>query len=292
MKKFFLAALILLSANFGFAKKVKFSVNMIGQTVNVTGVHVMGDFQAVAGFPGGDWLPNTTLLNQESNPDIYSTVVDIPAFVKYEYKFVNGDQSYEAEFVPIPSRVGYNFNDNRWLWVDSLGNDTADAGAILFAGNAPANLTLLRFKVDMSEAGSINPAGVHVAGDFQSWDPSKIMLYSFGSGVYEIIAYLSAGTYEFKYYNGNSSGTTEIVPLACAVSGNRLVVLNADTILHDALEHAVCFSGCSACASVGIADVASTGGFSIYPNPAKDQFTIYGLRFTVSKVEIYDALGK
>src|SRR5689334_19803480 len=190
MKKVLLTAVILLSATFVFAKKVKFSVDLDTVTANVTGVHVMGDFQGVAGFPGGDWLPNTTPLTQEASSTIYSTVVDIPAFTKYEYKFVNGDQGYEAEFVPLPSRVGYNFNDNRWLWVDSLANDTTDIGAILFAGNAPVNLTLLRFKVDMSEA-LVDPAGVHVAGDFQGWDPSKIMLYSFGSGVYEIIAYLS-----------------------------------------------------------------------------------------------------
>jgi hypothetical protein len=292
MKKVLLTTLILIAANIVFAKKVKFSVDMDTITVNVTGVHVMGDFQAVAGFPGGDWLPNTTPLTQEATSTIYSIIVDIPAFTKYEYKFVNGDQSYEAEFVPIPSRVLYNFNDNRWLWVDSLANDTTDIGAIIFAGNAPANLTLLRFKVDMSEEASIDPAGVHVAGDFQGWDPSKIMLYSFGSGVYEIIAYLSTGTYEFKYYNGNSIGTTETVPLACAVNGNRQVMLNTDTILHDALEHAVCFSGCSACASVGINDVASGNGINIYPNPATNQFTIYDVRFTILKVELFNSLGK
>ena len=292
MKKIILSALILLAANFAFAKKVKFSVDMTGQIINTTGIHVMGDFQAVAGFPGGDWLPNTTQLAQESNPDIYSIVVDIPALTKYEYKFVNGDQSYEAEFVPVLSRVGYNFNDNRWLWVDSLADDTTDVGAILFAGNAPANLTLLRFKVDMSEEAVVDPSGVHVAGDFQGWDPSKIMLYSFGSGVYEIIAYLSAGSYEFKYYNGNTTGASETVPLICAVSNNRQVTLNTDTILHDALEHAVCFSGCSACASVGISDYASLEAIRIYPNPANNQFAISNVQFAISSVELFDALGK
>src|SRR5687768_5761872 len=100
--------LFLFAANFVFAKKVKFSVDMDTITVNATGMHVMGDFQAVAGYPGGDWLPNTTPLTQEATSTIYSVIVDIPAFVKYEYKFVNGDQSYEAEFVPVPSRVLYN----------------------------------------------------------------------------------------------------------------------------------------------------------------------------------------
>ena len=292
MKKIILPVLILLASNFAFAKKVKFSVDMDTITINATGIHVMGDFQAAAGFPGGDWLPNTTLMTQEATSTIYSVIVDIPAFTKYEYKFVNGDQSYEAEFVPVLSRVGYNFNDNRWLWVDSLADDTTDIGAIIFAGNAPANLTLLRFKVDMSEAGAIDPAGVHVAGDFQAWDPSNVMLYSFGSGVYEIIAYLQTGTYEFKYYNGNTMGTSETVPNSCAVSSNRQITLNTDTILHDTMEHAVCFSGCNVCASVGISEVAVNMGVNVYPNPATDQVAVYGLQVAISNIELFDAFGK
>ena len=90
-------------------------------------------------FRKGDWASNTTTLTQEGSTEIYSIVVDIPAFAKYEYKFLNGDQFYEAEFVPI-IRVGYNFNDNRWIYVDSLANDTTFVGAILFAGNAPAEI--------------------------------------------------------------------------------------------------------------------------------------------------------
>jgi hypothetical protein len=293
MKKIILFALILFAANFVFARKVKFSVDMDTITINPTGVHVMGDFQAAAGFPGGDWLPNTTTMTQEASSTIYSVIVDIPAFTKYEYKFVNGDQSYEAEFVPVLSRVGYNFNDNRWLWVDSLANDTTDVGAIVFAANAPANLTLLRFKVNANLVPSLNPAGMHVAGDFQSWDPSKIMLYSFGSGVYEIISYLPVGIYEYKYYNGNTSGDAENVPLACAVNTNRQVMLSTDTILHDVNEYAVCFSGCATCAT-GLAENANANRTIIYPNPATNQFTIYpesSGRFTISKIELYDAQG-
>ncbi|MBK8686725.1 MAG: hypothetical protein IPN26_18020 [Bacteroidetes bacterium] len=47
-------------------------------------------------------------------------VVDLPAFAKYEYKFLNGDQGYEVEVVPEESRANYNLSDNRWIYVDSL----------------------------------------------------------------------------------------------------------------------------------------------------------------------------
>lgn len=85
---------------------------------------------------------------RECSTAIYSIVVDVPAFHKYEYKFVNGDLFYGTEFVPLESRVGYEFNDNRWIYVDSLDNSVTDIGAIVFSGNAPAGQKLVRFLVD------------------------------------------------------------------------------------------------------------------------------------------------
>src|SRR6185436_20741908 len=225
MKKILFLFFVLAACTNLFAKKVKFSVDMTGQTLSPNGIHVTGDFQTAAGFPGGDWQPNTTTLTQEGSTNIYSIIVDIPAFTKYEYRYVNGDQSYEVEFVPIESRVGDNFDDNRWLWVDSLANDTTDIGAIVFDTNAPAGLTLVRFLVDMQNEPSVSPAGVHIAGDFQGWDPSKIMLYSFGSDVYEIISYVNPGTYEYKFYNGNTGGSMENIPALCSVNTNREIVV-------------------------------------------------------------------
>ena len=188
MKKVFIVAILMLLSLVSNAKKVKFSVNMSAQLVNTTGVHVAGDFQTIAGFAGGDWNSATTTLTPEvSNPSIYSIVLDIPAFAKYEYKYVNGDQFYEAEFVPQESRVGYNFNDNRWLYIDSLANDTTDIGALLFAGNAPEGKILVRYLVDMQLQSLVNGSGVHIAGDFQGWDAAKNILYSFGSNIFEVI---------------------------------------------------------------------------------------------------------
>ena len=82
MKRIFLVVFILLLSTNIYAKKVKFAVDMTGQTINATGVHVSGDFQTLAGFSGGDWQPNTTSLTKESGTDIYSIVVDIPAMAK------------------------------------------------------------------------------------------------------------------------------------------------------------------------------------------------------------------
>src|SRR5690242_14171373 len=101
------ALLLAVSASVS-AKKMKFAVDMTGIVIYVTCMHIGGDFQTLAGFAGGDWQPNTTSIPQEGATAVYSIVVDIPAFRKYEYKFINGDQWYDAEFVPAESRVGYD----------------------------------------------------------------------------------------------------------------------------------------------------------------------------------------
>lgn len=279
MKKGLVALLLLLSTG-AFAKKVKFAVDLDTITPNATGIHVGGDFQTLAGYAGGDWASNTTVLTQEGSSAIYSVVVDIPAFNKYEYKFLNGDQWYDAEFVPLESRVGYNFNDNRWIYVDSLANDTTFVGAIIFSGNAPRGLTLMRFLVDMTNESSVDAAGVHVAGSFQNWDPALIRMYSFGSNVYEIIAYDTVTTNGYKFYNGNAAGTSESVPGSCAVSGNRELQFTKDTVLAT-----VCFSGCSACVLNGIAENGINGGLKLFPNPASDKIQ---LTLDVSGEKLFD----
>ncbi len=269
MKKFLVAfASICLSLNLS-AKKVKFAVDMTGQIINPTGVHVVGDFQAVAGF-GPDWDPATLTLVQEGVTNIYSAIVTIPAFRKYEYKFVNGNFSYEVEIVPEESRIGYAFNDNRWMFVDSLANDTSFVGAILFGGNAPMGKNLIRYKVDLTNASPNLINGIHVGNSADSFSPSKNILYSFGDSIYEVISYYVSNTYSYRFFNGNTAGVTETVPAGCAVLGNRSVVLNKDSVLP-----IVCFSSCSACLPVSLKEIEkSTSVFKIFPNPATDAITI------------------
>lgn len=286
----FILLIVIAFTNITYAKKVKFAVDMGTYTINPLGIHVMGDFQTIAGFTGGDFNPASTMLTQEGSSTIYSIIVDLPAFAKYEFKFVNGDQSYEAEVVPDQARVGYNFDDNRWIYVDSLQNDTTNLGAVLFNGNAPAGKTLIRFVVDMQNAGTINTNGVHVAGNFQSFDPSKIRLYSFGNNIFEIITYMdSNGIKEFKYFNGNTSLQTETVPSACATSGNRTTNVVKDSILVT-----VCYNECVACVPNGLkANTISYQSLNIYPNPASTIFYITNEKTaTDNAVIITDITGK
>jgi hypothetical protein len=271
MKKNLLVFALILATTGLFAKKIKFAVDMDTCTVSPFGVHLMSDFQGYLGLPLGDWQPNTLTLTQEGTSTIYSTIVDLPAFAKYEFKFVNGDQSYEAEFVPYESRVEpFGFIDNRWIYLDSLKNDTTFVGAVIFSGNAPAGKSLMRFMVDMSNEPSVSAQGVHVGGTFQSsaWNTKNNILYSFGSNIYEVIAYAVNGNYEFKYYNGNTSGNAETVVGTCVNgSGNRTHNLTKDSIFPT-----VCYKACVSCSLAGVNELANQiEGVKLYPNPANER---------------------
>lgn len=270
MKKVFgLIAALLVTASVS-AKKVKFAVDMGSNLINASGVHLIGDFQVKAGFGTIDWDPSTMQLSQEGSSTIYSIIVNLPAFNKYEFKFVNGIQTYEAEFVPEESRVGYNFNDNRWLYLDSLANDTTFAGAVLFGGNAPSGKSLIRYKVDLTTAGTVSGNGVHVGTSYQSFSPTKTKMYSFGNNVFEIINYVANASYGYIYYNGNQAVNTETVPGSCSVSGYRGINVSKDTVLN-----AVCFSDCVACIGAGIKQNNSTVySINLFPNPATTYLTV------------------
>lgn len=264
MKKslFLLAALFL--TNFLYAKKIKFSVNMQNETVNTTGVHVYGDFQAAAGFDF-DWDPGSTAMTQETgDTNVYTVVLDVPAFQVYQYRFINGNQAYEVEFVPEESRVNGAFNDNRWLYLDSASDDTAFIGVIPYSLNAPAGLSLVVFKVNMT-GHVVSTDGIHVVGNFQGWDPAKSTMITFNDTVYRFQAYIPVGTYQFKFVNGKTWSDCEYVGGPCAVNGSRQVTVTADVALDP-----VNFSSCL----VGIDEKQSEAQVILFPNPSSGNVSV------------------
>lgn len=270
MKKLLFFFLVLLACKNSMAKKVMFQVDMTGVNVNVTGVHITGDFQVAAGFGGNNFDCNVmTMIPNANDSNLYQLLVNIPAFQKYEFMFVNGDQCYEVEFVPLESRANYNFSDYRWIFIDSLVNDTTYLPAIRFAQNAPQGLTLVRFKVNMQNIVSISPEGVHVAGNFQSWLPSQNRMYSFANNVYEIISYVDTGNYDFRYFNGNTIASSENVPAACSNNGDRYIYVTQDTVLD-----ILCFSSCTLCWPNAVSTVQPAIQLPVYPNPNDGIFQI------------------
>lgn len=264
IQKLFITAFLCAFTLSGFAKKVKFAVDMSQQTVDPNGVHIIGTFLHLYGA-SDETDPTFMQLNQEGSTAIYSKVLDMPAHHEYEFKFVNGNLSYFIEFVPVESRVNYNNNDNRWFYLDSLATDTTLIGIIPFAGNAPYGKNLLRLVVDMSNT-TINTDSVHVAGSFNNFSTVKAHMYSFDAINYEYIAFVDSNvhTYSYKFINGKNSSGYESVPSACATGGNRTTTVSGDIMLD-----AVCFSSCTTCvAGNGIAKISAVKNATIYPNPA------------------------
>ena len=291
MKIQILLLALILAVTTASAKKVKFSVDMTGLPVNTTGVQVSGDFQEEAGFDGGDWQSNTTEMLSLDGSAIYSVVVDIPAFAKYEYKFINGDQWYEVEFVPLESRVGYDFNDNRWVYVDSLYNDTTSVAAVLFSGNAPAGYYLLRLKVDLSLEEMIDPAGIYLVANEEIGSNPQTTMYSFADDIYEQIIYAEMWTdYADCYYlfvNGNTVEGYETVPEGCSTDGYRYAEILKDTVIET-----VCFSECVSCDAIGIPEALQDTEAIIYPNPCRELAIVeFNDAESVHKVTVTDLLG-
>lgn len=83
----------------GCNTQVKFAVNMRGQTVSRAGVHVVGNFQSLAGY-GSNWAPTAIALQDDNGDDIYEVQLSLPAASRFEYRFVNGATNSGAEQVP------------------------------------------------------------------------------------------------------------------------------------------------------------------------------------------------
>jgi hypothetical protein len=269
MKKLLLSLMAVATLGVVQAKKVKFQVDMTGQTISANGVHVAGNFQAAAGAPG-DWSPGATALTNGGSGNIYSVVVDIPAGKYYEFKFIN-DNNWGAgeEQIPAISKVesaaNGGSNGNRWIYIDSLANDTTVLPAIMFGGSAPAGKVAVRFAVDLQTQASVNPNGVYIAGNFQGangasgdWKPNETRMSALfpmsatNGKVFEYIAYIDTNsTIEFKYLNGNDWPFNESVPSACQVGGgnqNRTYTAGNTSM---ALAK-VCFGACAACPTAPI----------------------------------------
>ncbi|GAA4363163.1 hypothetical protein GCM10023185_31660 [Hymenobacter saemangeumensis] len=83
----------------GCATQLRFAVNMSGQTVGVGGVHVVGNFQSLAGY-GANWDATAIPLRDDDRDGIYEVQISLPAPGRFLYRFVNGSTAAGAETVP------------------------------------------------------------------------------------------------------------------------------------------------------------------------------------------------
>lgn len=256
MKKIYFSILGM-ALGFGMTAQtpVTFSVDMTGQTVSPNGVHLAGNFNDPdeggttfpvdynAAYP--NWTPSAIQLSDADMDMIYTVTLNLnPA--RYEFKFINDNNwGPGEEAIPATCQVGGG-NSNREIYV----GDAASDYSICWNSCAPCGQKAVRFRVDMTTQAAVNPAGVHVAGEFQNpvWQAGDSPLRDRdGNGVWEGFFVVNGDeTFEYKFINDNvwDNGLDESVAGDCSPgNGNRTITLTEDnTVLP-----VVCFGSCSPC---------------------------------------------
>ena len=249
-KNFWLVCLCMILAAAGTAQvPVTFQVDMNNETVSADGVHIAGGFQG--------WDPAATLLTDDDLDGVYEVTVELAADNTYEFKFINGNSWDFMEDVPPTCQVEVTGNDNRFIHIPT--ESTGETYAVCWGSCAACGLTSVRFRVDMVNGEAISPNGVHVAGNFQGWDPGATALADpDGDGVWETIESFDAteipdGFLIFKFINGNNwtNPNENFSGLPCGDDfGNRVLEFTSDNMIlsaDDDLSQAPCYNSCGAC---------------------------------------------
>ncbi|MFN8863385.1 MAG: T9SS type A sorting domain-containing protein [Flavobacteriales bacterium] len=215
---------------------VTFQVDMSNQTVSPQGVYLTGNFVM--------WMPAAVALENAGN-GIYSATIELlPG--DYDFRFANGDQAADQESVPVFCGAE-NEEEGLVRYIEVTAGEPLIIPAVCFSECAECNSTeptnLITFRVNMSEL-TVSPNGVHIAGNFQGWDPAATPLADEGNGIWAVTVEVDEwANLNFKFINGNAWGSDESVPGSCAVNGNRTFTVGADDIVLDV----VCFGSCLDC---------------------------------------------
>ena len=172
--------------------------------------------------------------------------------VACDYTDTDGDTVLDCqEVVGCQDNTADNFNESATDAGDCNYNGCTDSAAQNYEEGANVDdgscSYLVSFRVNMSNE-MVADAGVHLAGSFQGWDPSSIEVALVGYGVHEVVLQLQAGSYEYKFINGDEWDADETVG-DCGNEGNRVIEVSGNVVTSGA-----CFNSCDQCA--GCADPA------------------------------------
>ncbi len=213
---------------------VRFQVDMSLQpSVDADGVHIAGTIQSQLGV--ADWSPDSTMMSDDDGDLVY-TLDAILDPGTYNFKYVNGNAWGDDEVIagmPCASTGG-----DREITL-AAGDNIIDKAYCFATCNTCVLPTMLTLSVDMSNE-TVSADGVHVAGNFQGWDPAGTALTDMGGNIYSVTVPASPGLIQYKFINGNDWPFEESIPAACNIGNNRELTLGtADTTA------LTCFSQCT-----------------------------------------------
>lgn len=152
---------------------------------------------------------------------------------------------FEIQFTYLGGSSDLNFTVNEFT--DAQYNLIPTLAVNGFVHPVP-QLYFLTLNLDMSRQ-TVSTQGVHVAGNFNGWNPAVTPMTAGANSVYTATISVLEGTEcQYRFVNGNSMPGMEIVPSSCGTpngSGlfNRFITVpSSDTILDT-----VCFAMCSRC---------------------------------------------
>ncbi len=278
--------------------KVTFSVDMKNETVDAAkGVCVAGNFQAAAGL-GADWTPGAAKLVNKAGTSIWELTTELPTG-NYEFKFIN-DNTWDNKKEEKMAGKGCYAGDNRTFSLTDLNAKTV--GTYCYNSCYNCNQREVTFIVDMSKEATVFQKGVSIAGNFQAaagqgadWTPGVLYATRTTGRIYVAKAGIPAGTYEYKFVNGDAWGKDEKVkdtdPCAAGKDGNRKLVVGTVDMKLDT----VCFKHCVICSKViSTNDPKFDSAMTLFPNPAQDVINLnYEFNATTSlKVSLVNILGQ
>lgn len=214
-----------------------FQVDMSNETVDPNGVFIAGSFQDPT-----PWVAGVDALTDQGN-DIWTYELTLPAGSNIEYKYINGTDFLNEESVPATCGVDDGFGAFNRSYTIGFADETIPLHCFSSCDLCFIPPIQATFQVDMSNE-IVDANGVHIAGDFQGWDPSATPMSDLGNGIWSITIPLAPNTVaNYKFINGNAWGLDEIVPGECEVLGNRQYNFGESDVVLDA----VCFGSCAVC---------------------------------------------
>jgi hypothetical protein len=219
---------------------ITFKVDMRLENISPDGVHLVGDFS--------NWtVDSIPMIN--NGKGLFEVTLNLDSGQTFQYKFINGNSFAGEENVPalcgVPNGLG---NFNREVTVSNpTVLDSLCFGKCLPCNLASLNQINLGLKVDMSDE-IVDASGVFIAGSFNNWTLEPMS--PIGNNIYSINLSLDSNAiFEFKFYNGNNPGVSEVVPQACGTPDgqggfNRSIFTFGSINLNE-----VCFSSCAVCVS-------------------------------------------
>ena len=244
-------------------KNVTFNVDMNQVTQAFTTPEVNGLWN--------NWCGNCNPLTDANGDGIWTTTLPLTIGSTQEYKFSADAWTIQEQNNPAaPCTNGNATYTNRVIVIPAT--DTV-LNVVCWSQCTACDVDVT-LKVNMAwevANNAISANGVHVAGDFQGWNPATTpMTDANNDGIYEVTINVPANSsIQYKFINGNAWGSDEPVPSACAVTGttNR----GATFAYGDSTMSPVCFGKCTDCAA-GLGE--SLQNVSLFPNPTRGQFNL------------------